>query len=858
MQKYIKEKSLKSISRNSALWKIITATVLITIIIIGFAVFMNANSDRIVAQNANYLKDATQKTALDIDDVFDEAEKNMKMIAAIYERFLTSPNTEEDDFAKMTEASSFVHMYFIDKNGDQQDDEGNIYNVSEKDYYKEGMLGKSGYKIDTCASTGMDSLVFYCPIRYEGSVFGVMVGHYDKEQLDSMLLNYFFGEESKAFLCKKDGTVLASSKDFGIKNILSWLDNPSMVKRETSRELTDAFSDGRAYEMIYKEKAGIGNIYMTPMDGKNLFFVQNFPADISRGMINKANSAGLALEATFIVIFLIYIGLILVVNHRQKEILIDKNREMSYIVDGIVKLFDRFVLVDFRENRYKYLKRGDNGYKDIPPEGNYSELVEYICEQIVEDSDKERIKGLLKIESIQKRMKKGVDDLRFEYRSRRREFLWENLNIICLERCKGVPEKLLITRQDVTNVKEDESKFREALMQAFQMAEEASLAKSDFLSRMSHDIRTPMNAIMGMSTIAAMNLDDKERVKDCLDKIDISSKHLLGIINKVLDMSKIESGKIGLTEEEFVISDLTKSLVKIFQIQVNEKNQELKLCEDIVHRHVVGDPIRLQQVFANILGNAVKFTPEGGVININAKEKASEIPGSGCYEFIFEDNGIGMEEDFVKRIFEPFTREENQIVGKTEGSGLGMSIARNIVQMMNGEMKVESQQGKGSRFIVTVYLKIIENSEECADLRKVSEHVKIIEHENFSDKRVLLVEDNELNMEIAEELLKPTGIKLEKAYDGEEAVEKIKTNSPDYYDLVLMDIQMPKLNGYDATRAIRALDDGRYENLPIVAMSANAFTDDISNGKSAGMNGYISKPVEVDKLIKAIETWCGL
>ena len=434
-----------------------------------------------------------------------------------------------------------------------------------------------------------------------------------------------------------------------------------------------------------------------PVGDGGLYIMQSFPSSVAASAAHSDNNAGLTLEITFIVIFLIYMGLMIVINYRRRKFLVQQNRELGYIVKGMVKLFDNFVFVNFKNDTYKFLMNEHR--EEIPQTGSYDKLAEYIADNVSED-DRMRMISMLKKENIKSSMQAGKSDLIYEYRTADERRKWENLNIICLDEKHRVPARVLLVRQDVTGVKEEEERYRQALREAFALTEKANNAKSRFLSQISHDIRTPMNAIMGMTTLAMMNINDREKVKDCLDKISISSSHLLGIINKVLDMSEIESGRMGLTEKDFDLKELMRSLMAIFSSQAEEKKQDIKMDVDIVNESVIGDPVRLQQVFVNILGNAIKFTPPGGSISVRVTEKEARIQGTGYYEFVFEDNGIGMSEEFTKKIFEPFARENSLGEGAVEGSGLGMSIAGSIIQTMNGSFQVESRIGEGSRFTV--------------------------------------------------------------------------------------------------------------------------------------------------------------
>ena len=527
-----------------------------------------------------------------------------------------------------------------------------------------------------------------------------------------------------------------------------------------------------------------------------------------------------------------------------------------------------------------------------------------------------------------------------------------------------------------------------ALQEALIASERANHAKTAFLSSMSHDIRTPMNAIIGMTALAAAHLGDEERVSDCLKKISLSSKHLLSLINEVLDMSKIETGSVVLSEDEFNLSDLLDSLVVMINQQLETHAHSFSVSSDgLVHEHVIGDSLRIQQVFVNIMSNAIKYTPDGGKISLHISEKPSNQAKVACYEFVFEDNGIGMDEDYIAHIFEPFSRESNQVVDNIQGTGLGMPISRNIVRMMGGDIQVQSKKGAGSRFTVTIRLKlqdkeINDNFEGFVDLdvlvadddrasldstcnildefgmktcgttsgaqaveltcqhhqegrdffacildwkmpdvdgveaarrirQRVGQDVPIIimsaydwsvvekeardagvnafvtkplfrsrlartfhallgdddarletlrpmdkmERANCTGKRALLVEDNVLNSEIATEILEMSGLEVEHAFDGIEAVDKISSCTDGYYDIVFMDIQMPKLNGNDATRAIRSMKRDWCRKVPIIAMTANAFAEDIQAAKTVGMSEHLAKPLDLGQLARVLDKW---
>ena len=544
----------------------------------------------------------------------------------------------------------------------------------------------------------------------------------------------------------------------------------------------------------------------------------------------------------------------------------------------------------------------------------------------------------------------------------------------------------LMTASDVTEFRKREERQHQALQSAYDAANQANDAKTRFLSNMSHDIRTPMNGIIGMTAIAAAHLDDRARVEDCLVKITAASKHLLGLINEVLDMSKIESGKVDLQDEAFSLSDTVEQLLAIVRPQMEARSHRFEvLVNSLEHEDVIGDSQRIQQVFLNLLSNAAKYTPDGGTVRFSIAEKPLKGPKLACYEFVVEDNGIGMSEEFLKKLYDPFVRAEDSRMGGIQGTGLGMTITRTIIQMMNGNIQVQSRPNEGTRVIVTLLLQLQESNmasyekftelpvlvaddEEAsceytcmvlAELGMKSEYVLsgrealervtaqvqsnepyfavildwkmpgmdgletakqickqvgpdipiiilsaydwsaielearaagvsafiskplfksrlshlfhgllerdsakasdsalgLFEQEDFSGKRALLVEDNELNAEIAEEILGMTGIAVEHAKDGQEAVSMVVAGGESYYDIIFMDIQMPVMNGYEATKAIRTLS-GRYiQELPIIAMTANAFSSDVLEAKKAGMNEHLAKPINFDQLLKTLNQW---
>ena len=395
-----------------------------------------------------------------------------------------------------------------------------------------------------------------------------------------------------------------------------------------------------------------------------------------------------------------------------------------------------------------------------------------------------------------------------------------------------------------------ERRAKQLLEDALQKAEKANRAKSDFLSRMSHDIRTPMNAIVGMTELARLQTGDEEKLRDYLAKIASSGAHLLGLINEVLDVSKIESGAVELEEAAFDLRELVRDTVEMVQLPVENKKQTLAVrIDDALHAQVMGDARRLGQVLVNILENASKYTAEEGRISFFIEESKKEELQTGTYRFIVEDTGIGMKPEYVEHIFEPFSRAEDTRTSNISGTGLGMTIVRNLISMMGGDIQIESEYGKGSRFTVTLCLT---KCDVCTDGKKETEPQA---SGSFSELRVLLAEDNELNRQIAAEMLKLLGARVEPVKNGRQAVEAVVSHPPLYYDIVFMDIQMPVLNGYEAVKEIRGSGMERIDELPIIAMTADAFAEDVKRARLSGMDGHLAKPISIGQL-KGILSRC--
>ena len=663
----------------------------------------------------------------------------------------------------------------------------------------------------------------------------------------------------------------------------------------------------------------------------------------------------------------------------------------SAVIEALTQVYDSVWLINDMETQRFELYRIDRDMAHLMPANmavtitRFSDAFAFYSNLVLEDDRQEFLEAVTPENIVRNTAEKPIYSVPFRrvFETGIRHYRLEFARLDLPDGKTGIVAGF----KDVDDEVRKEQQIQQALREAMDAANASNKAKSDFMSSMSHDMRTPMNGIIGMTTIAASNLDDRERVADCLRKIKESSDHLLSLINEVLDMNKIESGKVELLEEEFNLAELIDTMLAMTRPQIQAHEHSFRV--DIVsleHELVIGDSRRVQQVFVNILSNAIKYTPNGGKISLTITETPTRTHDFSHYQFIFEDNGYGMTEEFQKHLFEPFSRASDKRTAGIQGTGLGMTITRNIVRMMGGDISVESVYGEGSKFTVNLYLKlqnsvtvndaafrdlrvlVVDDDPLCCEstceilndlgmnsewvlsgkaavdrvktrqeqergffavivdwklpdlngvettrqIRKlVGEDVPIIifsaydwseieqlareagantfvskplfrtklvnlftslvnnpsgdspvdvplqqlENLNLKGRRVLLTEDQEINAEIAMEFLEMAGLDVDWARDGEEAVEKMAASPDGYYSMIFMDIQMPKMNGNEAARAIRAMDRPYAREIPIVAMTANAFNDDIQNSKKAGMNEHIAKPIDVEILTRVLMTY---
>ena len=524
----------------------------------------------------------------------------------------------------------------------------------------------------------------------------------------------------------------------------------------------------------------------------------------------------------------------------EKKELSDQNRIMDLLIKGTTKLVDRYAACDLEHNFYHFYSQsiGDSAYA---PTGAYSDFVAAMASRFKTVSNELTLEQAFSPENIRAKLKSPEDIYRFEYCTLD-EKQFKSIAISPLswnngaEACVGA---VLFMSQDTTEEKMVEIRSRKTLKEAYEAAERASRAKTEFLSNMSHDIRTPMNAIIGMTAIAGANIENQDRVVDCLGKITQSSRHLLSLINEVLDMSRIESGKIALVEEEFNLSDLCDNLISMTKAQTDMHHHHLNVSiNQIAHEDVCGDSLRIQQLVTNILSNAVKYTPDGGKIDFSLRELSTSSNGIGCYEFIVQDNGMGISKEFQKVMFEPFTRADDKRTSKIQGTGLGMTIARNFARMMNGDIKVESELGKGSKFTITIFLK--------------QQNKEIETIEELIDLPVLVVDDDRSCCETTVALLEEIGIDGEWVTSGEEAIAKTieRYERDENYFAIILDWKMPGMDGIETARQIRKHVGN---DVTIIILSAYDYAEIEQEARDAGVDEFIAKPLFRSRLTATLK-----
>ena len=955
------------------------AILLLVFLAAGFCVrYLSFVSQIIYQESTSHLEEVLHKSNNMLNQM---VRKNLTYLH-LYNRFLESTSDEAEIQAYIEKAqqdTGFASFYFLSYDGNYTTVTGETGYLGLQTNLDEMLADGDDIVMNTALPGKPQLLVFVCPETqgsYRGFAYDAIAISYYNDAVLRLLDNSAFQGNASNYVIYSDGRVVIDNsvnRKETIYNFIAMLRDHSDLTEEQILDLSNAFAQGRSGNM--KVKLGDTSYYLV-YEGTEVpswTMLGLVPVSIVNASLDKLWSytiqivVGIASGLAVLVILLIVRRNRATVRRKNTEILYRDElfRKLSLNVDDV------FLMLDAKTSKTDYVSPNIGRLLGIPWKKVRQDV--HALAELYPQYDPDRDKNFL--EGLSRGEQREWDAAYLHQETR--ELRW--FHIIAMGSEVEGRTKYILVMSDRTADKQ----INQALSDAVAAAETANRAKSTFLSNMSHDIRTPMNAIIGFTTLALSNIDDKERVKDYLAKTLASSNHLLSLINDVLDMSRIESGKIHLEEVKVNLSDVLHDLKTIVSGQIYAKQLELYMdATDVTDEDVYCDKTRLNQILLNLLSNAIKFTPAGGTVSVRVRQLAGKVHGCGQYEFRIKDNGIGMSPEFAKKIFEPFERERTSTVSRIQGTGLGMAITKNIVDMMGGTIEVQTAQGKGSEFIICLPLrtqdehrpveKITEleglkalvvdddfntcdsvtkmlvkvgmraewtlsgkeavlrarQSIEMSDvyhayiidwrlpdmngievtrqIRSLHDDTPIIiltaydwsdieveakaagvtafcskpmfmsdlretlmsalgqkltdapqellpeEDADFKDRHILLVEDNELNREIAQEILREYGFRVDTAENGAVAVEKVRTAAPGSYDLVLMDVQMPVMDGYTATRQIRALEDPALAGIPILAMTANAFDEDRRNAMESGMNGFLSKPIVIGDLVQEL------
>lgn len=534
-------------------------------------------------------------------------------------------------------------------------------------------------------------------------------------------------------------------------------------------------------------------------------------------------------------------------NYKREE---EKVYQLE-IINALSIDYTNVFMVNLMTNKIRIVRMNDVAgafYSDELGEQYYDDALEFYIDVSVYADDRDMMRMAFSRDNILRQLIKR-ETFYVNFRSNiNNKLQYMKLKVVRIGDIKETGN-FLLAFMNVDDEIEHEMKQKKLLQDTLSMAESASHAKTMFLSNMSHDIRTPMNAIIGFTTLALNHISEQAMVKTYLDKIKSSSNHLLSLINDVLDMSRIESGKMKINKTVSTVEKIVGDVDTVMQSQIQMKHLEYSLIKrGILTRPVMMDGLRLNQILINIVGNAVKYTPEYGKVQFMITEMPSISDNTSSYQFRIKDNGIGMSKKFLEKIFTPFERDENKAIAKIQGTGLGLAITKSLVDIMEGSIFVKSEEGKGSEFLVCFDLENAKEGELSVEEKKENVYESSV-IDSFKDVRILLVEDNELNREIATELLKSVGFILDEAENGSQAVQMVNDSPAGYYKVILMDVMMPVMNGYESTKKIRSLEDKAKANVPIIAMTANAFEEDKNQAIECGMDKFVSKPFDINDLL---------
>lgn len=845
--------------KNFIIFKILPLVITMASLVAAFFMFTLRNKSSITTRNKEYLKESTTSLQQRLNVKFESSLHNISSIAYLFGESISSVEESKSLIKDIENQTEFNYVRFITKEGDDITSEGEAPNVnlSDRDYFIDGMKGNKGITlVEKSRVNGQRQIGFYAPVYSSSNIEGILIGFYLESSLSSDLYNTFYGKQSSVFIIDSNKKIVTSSMNKESSSILEGSEDKysfnsilnSYYFNDKNKDIFESSIANKGeglFQINTKKGKTYGYITRLSFECIDWYIVQTYPYEATQILFSIATDSGLSLEVAILVITAFYVTYIVVMQVLKNKRIAQENRIATYVTSAARDIFKTMFFVDLEQDRCEDLSINKHNRQKI---GTLNELKEYVISEVINEKQISDVMQFFHPSNLKNYDPSKLTNMVIEVINRTsKEENYLSMTFVPTEVEGSIVKCGLLVFNDVTDQKKKELQANIELEDAYNKSQSASKAKTSFLFNMSHDIRTPMNAILGFADLIEKHLDDKDKCKMYLQKLKSSSSFLLSLINNVLDMARIESGQTEIVESVWNVNNFVSDLVSVFESSIKEKNLKFIKFMDIKHENVYCDATRLRQIYLNIISNAVKYTPNGGEIKLIIKEIECDKEGYARFQTVVSDTGIGMSKEFLPHIFEEFSREKTTTESRVVGTGLGMPIVKTLVTLMHGTIEVDSEQGVGTKFTVTLDHRIARKEE----IRVEQEDIKDKDIVSYKGKRILLTEDNELNTEIAVTILEEAGFIVEHAENGQVCVDMLKNAKIGYYDLILMDIQMPVMDGYKATETIRAINNPRCD-IPIIAMTANAFDEDKRKAYVIGMNGHIAKPINIPQLLETI------